>query len=84
MTDLSPTKILAFSGKIGSGKNFLAEKVVFPFLRSKNKNVLIMAFADYLKFLCIAKDKISYERCFHNKDVESSKKLQERGMSERK
>jgi hypothetical protein len=77
-------KIFAFSGKIGSGKNYLAENPVFDYFRSKNKNVLILAFADYLKVTCNVKDRIIYERLFIDKDVESRKCLQTRGTLERK
>ena len=77
-------KILAFSGKIGTGKNYLAETPVFNYLRKTNKNVLILAFADYLKMICHVKDRILYERLFYDKDEESRKALQTRGMLERK
>ena len=77
-------KILAFSGKIGSGKNYLSENQTFNYFRSRNKNVLIIAFADYLKTMCVVKERILYERLFHNKDEESRRTLQTRGMIERK
>jgi hypothetical protein len=80
----SPPKILAFSGKIGSGKNYLAENVVFDYLRQKNKNVQIIAFADYLKMICCVKDRILYERLFYDKDEVSRRELQTRGTLERK
>jgi hypothetical protein len=76
--------ILAFSGKIGSGKNYIAETIVFPYLRAKNKNVVILSFADYLKLQCNLKDRILYDRLFVEKDIESRKILQERGTTERK
>lgn len=77
-------KIFGFSGKLGSGKNYLAEIYLFELLRKQNKNVAIMAFGDYLKMLCILKDGISYERLFHEKDNESRTILQKGGMEERK
>jgi hypothetical protein len=81
---LSSPTILAFSGKIGTGKNYLAENPVFNYLRALNKNVLIIAFADYLKMVCHVKDRILYERLFYDKDEESRRTLQTRGMLERK
>ena len=81
---MSPPKIIAFSGKIGSGKNYLAEKVVFDYLRKQNKNVLIVAFADHPKITCHVKDGVPYEKLFHDKDEETRKILQTRGMLERK
>lgn len=82
-TPLYP-KILASSGKIGSGKNYLSENHMFNYLRSQGKNVLIIAFADYLKMVCCVKDRILYERLFYDKDEESRRCLQNRGMIERK
>ena len=75
--------IIAFSGKIGSGKTYITEQLVFPYLRNKNKNVVILSFADYLKILCNVKDRILYERLFVEKDIESRRVLQERGTRER-
>lgn len=83
MSRTSQPKIIAFSGKIGSGKNYLSENIVFDYLRKKNKNVLIVAFADYLKTMCHVKDRILYERLFYDKDIESRKALQNRGILER-
>ena len=84
MPNTSEPEIIAFSGKIGSGKNYLAENTVFNYFRKLNKNVLILAFADYLKMVCNVKDRILYERLFHDKDEESRRALQTRGMLERK
>lgn len=76
-------KIIGLSGKIGSGKNFLSEKKVFDKLHSMGKNVVIMAFGDILKMMCYAKDNISYEKLFYDKDQQTRKILQTRGMKER-
>lgn len=75
--------ILAFSGKIGSGKNHIVENIIFPYLKKMGKNVLVLAFADYLKIQCNVKDRILYERLFVDKDIESRKVLQERGTREK-
>lgn len=82
-TIVYPT-IIALSGKIGSGKNYLAENTIFNYLRQLNKNVMVLAFADYLKMLCNVKDRILYDRLFIKKDEESRRSLQTRGMLERK
>lgn len=84
MSLIKQPTILAFSGKIGTGKNYLAERPVFQYLRNIRKNVLILAFADYLKMVCHVKDRILYERLFYDKDEQSRKTLQTRGMLERK
>ncbi len=78
------TLIIAPSGKIGSGKNFIAETIIFHKLREKNLNVAMIAFADYLKILCYTKDKIPYEKLFHDKDLNSRRTLQLRGEDERR
>ena len=78
------TKIIALSGKIGSGKNYISENIIFPYLRSLNLNVVMLAFADDLKVLCYSKDNVSYERLFVNKDTQSRLLLQQRGDEEKK
>lgn len=77
------TNIIGISGKIGSGKNYIAEKILFNKLREKGKNVVVMAFGDYLKMMCYVRDGISYEKLFHNKDNQTRQILQIRGMKER-
>ena len=81
---ISKKRIIGLSGKIGSGKNYIAEKVLYNKLKKMGKNVVIMAFGDYLKMTCYTKDGISYEKLFHTKDKETRIKLQERGTDERK
>lgn len=75
--------IIACSGKIGSGKNYLAENVLFDTLRKMGKNVVVMAFGDSLKTMCHTKDGVAYEKLFYDKDKETRKILQTRGMKER-
>lgn len=76
--------IIAPSGKIGSGKNYIAENIIFKKLREKNLNVMLIAFADYLKILCYTKDKIPFGKLFYEKDTNSRRALQLRGEEERK
>ena len=74
-------ELYAFSGKLGSGKNHVAEKIFYPMLPPKN--TLIMAFADHIKVdLCI-KMKSPYERFFGTKDNHSRKLLQAHGTESR-
>lgn len=47
------------------------------------KNVVIMAFGDHLKTMCLVKDGISYYKLFYDKDEPTRKTLQIRGMKER-
>ncbi len=76
-------KIIAFSGKIGVGKDYLINNIVFKYFRKLNKNVVILAFADYLKINVSIKHKISYDRLFKDKDEESRKCLQTEGTNQR-
>ncbi len=76
-------RIVAFSGKIGSGKDYLSEELQ-RISRFFGFNTQIIAFADYLKITTRVKDKISHERLFYEKDEESRRILQTRGMIERK
>lgn len=45
-------KIIAISGKAESGKNFVAKHIIDG-LKEKNKRVVEMAFADYLRFIMV-------------------------------
>lgn len=77
----APFEIYAFSGKIGSGKNFIAEKVFSKYLH--RKQTLVMALADDFKIDAIAKDGANRERVFgSNKDKETRRLLQHRGTEE--
>lgn len=76
--------IIGLSGKIGSGKNYIAEKILYNILIKKSKNVSIIAFGDYLKMMCYTYDNISYEKLFINKDEDTRKILQTRGTDARK
>lgn len=67
--------VLSFSGKIGSGKDYIIDNYVVPYIRSKNRVVHTISFADYLKILCIVKDKIHYNRLFVEKDIVSRNAL---------
>lgn len=82
-TMVSTPKIIALSGKIGSGKNYIGETLIFNYLRRLNKNVVLLAFADYLKITCNLKDRILYDRLFRDKDIESRRMLQNRGTVEK-
>jgi len=67
-------EIYGFSGKIASGKNYIAEKIFLPKL--PQKKTLIISFADHMKIQIMAQYNISYERLFHKKDDETRRLLQ--------
>lgn len=80
---MSYPTVLSFSGKIGSGKDYIIDNIVVPFLRKNGKIVHTISFADYLKIMCNVKDGIHYNRLFYNKDIVSRTTLQSRGNIER-
>jgi hypothetical protein len=73
-------QIIGFSGKIGTGKNYVSEKLFLPML--PQKPTLVMALADHFKVDCCTKDGVAYERVFINKDEQSRVILQKRGTEE--
>jgi len=73
-------EIYGFSGKMGTGKNYVAEKLFISML--PKKNFMIMALADHFKIECCGKDGIKYERVFVSKDDETRSLLQKRGTEE--
>jgi len=81
----NPT-FITLSGKIGSGKDYIYNTVILPFLKSKNKNVLAIAFGDFIKIDLLAsnKENVEYEGLFCQKTERTRKLLQEIGMKRRK
>jgi FMN phosphatase YigB (HAD superfamily) len=73
-------ELYGFSGKMGTGKNYIAEKLFKAMLPTKN--TVILALADHFKVECCAKDGVDYNRVFGEKDGETRKLLQKRGTEE--
>lgn len=73
-------KLIGISGKMGVGKNYLADILVKYNLN--NYKVLQMAFADQLKVDCIVRDGVEYDKVFGDKDKNSRMMLQRRGTEE--
>jgi len=70
-------KLIGLSGKMGSGKNYIAEKVIAPYFADKY-NILIIGFGDQVKNELYARDEnLTYDLLYDNKSFESRKKLQE-------
>jgi len=82
MATINKVKIYGFSGKLGSGKNYLAEKVFYNML-DDSSSTIILAFADQLKIDLCSRDKIPYESIFHTKDHQSRVALQKYGTDMR-
>ena len=70
-------KLIGLSGKLGSGKNYIAEKIIAPFFQDKY-NILIIGFGDQVKNELYARDlSLTYDLLYDHKSFESRKKLQE-------
>lgn len=73
-------EIIGLIGHQGVGKNYIAEKILFNFLKSKP--TIVLAFADHFKIDSIGKYNLEYDKVFENKDFETRKKLQIIGTEE--
>jgi phosphomevalonate kinase len=70
-------KLIGLSGKLGSGKNYIAEKIIAPYFKDKY-NILIIGFGDQVKNELYARDlSLTYDSLYDQKSYESRKKLQE-------
>jgi len=83
MSSLSPL-IIGFSGKMGSGKDYIAKEVVGNYLRSNGIQYIHIAFSDALKVQLMATDGVSFEALYVKKTAVSRKLLQQRAMEMRK
>ena len=71
--------IIGFTGKMGSGKNYIAEQILLPFLTSHGYQVLTLAFADQLKIDCMTKYGLNYNDVFKDKSPATRAILQQEG-----
>ena len=70
-------KLIGLSGKLGSGKNYIAEKIIAPYFQDKY-NILIIGFGDQVKNELYARDEtLTYDLLYDQKSYDSRKKLQE-------
>jgi hypothetical protein len=72
-------KIIGVSGKMGSGKNYFSEKILYPYFKS-SYNILIIGFGDLMKNELYARDKtLQYDELYDHKTYETRQKLQQYG-----
>jgi phosphomevalonate kinase len=72
-------KIIGLSGKMGCGKNYIAEKILYPYFKN-SLNILIIGFGDLMKNELYARDlTISYDQLYDHKTFETRQKLQQYG-----
>lgn len=69
----NPPNIYCFSGKLGSGKNYISEQLFKPLLP---QTTLVVALGDAVKIEACCKHNIAFGRVFHKKDSESRTLLQ--------
>jgi len=71
--------IIGLSGKMGSGKNYIAEKIIYPSYKD-DYNILIIGFGDLMKNELYARDKtLTYDELYDHKTFETRNKLQQYG-----
>ena len=76
------TLLIAVSGKLGSGKDYITENFLLPLL-NKNISVSKMAFADHIKINVASQDGVPIETVLSgSKKPEIRKKLQIQGTEE--
>jgi hypothetical protein len=81
--------VYGFSGKAGSGKDYVAKRIFPAILKAanilgKNEKILYLAFADLLKTIVSAKYSLSYEELYHEKSIRTRFLLQNIGDELRK
>ena len=71
--------IIGLSGKMGSGKNYIAEQIIYPSFKD-DYNILIIGFGYLMKNELYARDKtLTYDELYDHKTFETRNKLQQYG-----
>lgn len=73
-------EIYGFSGKLGTGKNYIAERIFSKMLHPKP--TVVLAFADQIKIDGITKKGLDRDKCWNKKDKETRMALQKIGTEE--
>jgi phosphomevalonate kinase len=72
-------KIIGLSGKMGSGKNYISEQLLYRYFKDKY-NILIIGFGDLMKNELYARDKsLLYDELYDHKTFVTRQKLQQYG-----
>jgi hypothetical protein len=73
--------LLGLSGRLGVGKDYIAQKILQPFIESQfpKERCIQLAFADQLKINTIINHNIPFESVFIKKTKETRKLLQKEG-----
>jgi len=86
MSNIKLPFIIGISGKIGSGKDYIAHNIIGKFFKDINLNVIHLAFGDPVKVNLISErpDIANFENMYINKSKETRALLQEYSMEMRK
>jgi hypothetical protein len=71
--------IIAIVGKLGTGKDYIAQNIIMPILDSLNIRYIQCAFADQIKINAMTKNNVKYEDLYVKKTDETRKMLQTEG-----
>ena len=71
--------IIGLSGKMGSGKDYIASKYIIPFFTSKSINCIQWSFADQIKVNVMAKRNIAFNDVYISKTKATRTLLQHEG-----
>jgi len=75
--------LVAVSGKLGSGKDYIVDNYILPAIVRTGASVSKMAFADHIKVNVASQDGLSIEQCLSgDKSLELRRKLQTAGTEE--
>jgi hypothetical protein len=73
-------QVLLAAGKLGTGKNYVIERILHPMLPVRP--TMFIAFANHFKMEAIVKDGLDRERVFGDKDEYTRKAIQLRGTEQ--
>lgn len=71
--------VIGITGKLGSGKDYIANNVIIPVIEKFNYRYLQCAFADQIKVNVMTKSGVSYNDVYEEKSHESRMLLQQEG-----
>ena len=74
MSSSSSLFIIGFSGKIGSGKDYIVKEIVGNYLRSQCVQYVHLAFGDAIKVLLMGSDSVNHGVTFENLYVKKTEK----------
>jgi len=82
MSSISPSslfKVIGFSGKLGTGKDYIIRNYFVPYLKKNNIPFLILGFADQIKVTGMAEHNLDPEKVFGVRDDKTRATMQALG-----